>query len=380
MNIVPVDTADRRQVQAFLALPFQIYCHTPQWVPPLATDARRMLDRRRHPFYQHSDAAFFLAGRDDRWIGRIAVLDNAHYNAFNQSRTAFFYLFECEDDCEAAEGLFNAALKWARARGLDRILGPKGFSALDGMGMLVKGFEHRPAFGIPYNPPYYPTLVESLGWQCAGELVSGYLDADTLFPERIHAIADRVKIRRGLRVLNFRSRRELKAIVPRLKALYNASIEGTTDNVPLTDDEVDALAQQLLWFADPRLIKIVLKDDELVGFLFAYPDISAAVQRTRGQFLPFGWLDMLIELKRTKWVNINGAGIVERYRGLGGTALLFSEMNKSIGAGNFRHADLVQISADNDRMQRELRDLGVTLYKTHRMYCTDLTPTVPLPC
>ncbi len=372
MRIVPLDTANRSHVQAFLTLPFHIYRDIPQWVPPLATDARQMLDRRRHPFYKHSDAAFFLAQRDERVVGRIAALDNAHYNAFNRERTAFFYLFECENDGDAARALFDAASNWARGRGLNKIIGPKGFSALDGIGMLVKGFEHRPAFGIPYNPPYYPALIESLGWQCAGDVVSGYLGADTTFPERIHAIADRVKARRGLRVLNFRSRRDLLAIVPRLKALYNTSIQGTTGNVPLTDDEINALAQQLLWFADPRLIKIVMKDDELVGFLFAYPDISAAVQRTRGQFLPFGWLDLWRELKRTEWVNINGAGIVEQYRGLGGTALLFSEMNKSIGAGKFRHADLVQIGADNDRMQRELRDLGVTFYKTHRMYASFL--------
>ncbi len=368
MTVVPVDTADRRQVQAFLALPFRLYRDIPQWVPPLAIDARKMLNRRSHPFYQHSDAAFFLAQRENHWCGRIAVLDNAHYNAFNHTRTAFFYLFECERDGEAAAALFLAAAEWARRRGLDEMIGPKGFSALDGMGMLVKGFEHRPALGIPYNPPYYPALLESIGLHCAGDVVSGYLSADTPFPERIHAVADRVKARRGLRVLNFRSRRDLRAIVPRLKALYNASIQGTTGNVPLTEAELDGLVQQLLWFADPRLIKIVMKDDELVGFLFAYPDISAAVQRTRGQVLPFGWLDLWLELKRTQWVNINGAGIAEPYRGLGGTAILFSEMAKSLGRGRFVHADLVQIGVDNDRMQRELRDLGVDFYKTHRIY------------
>ncbi len=128
------------------------------------------------------------------------------------------------------------------------------------------------------------------------------------------------------------------------------------------------MASQLEWFANPRLIKIVMKGDELVGFLLAYPDISAALQRTRGRLLPFGWLDMLLEFRRTRWVNINGAGIVEKYRGLGGTALLFSEMRKSVVECGYRHADLVQIGADNDKMQRELRDLGIDFYKAHRLY------------
>jgi hypothetical protein len=157
-------------------------------------------------------------------------------------------------------------------------------------------------------------------------------------------------------------------LVPHLHALYNTSLEGTVGNVPFTTEEVKAIADQLLWFANPRLIKIIWKGEEPVGFLLAYPDISAAIQRTRGRLWPFGWIDMLLELKRTKWININGAGIVEQYRGLGGTAILFEEMYKSVLETGYEHADLVQIGVENDRMQRELRDLGIQFYKTHRVY------------
>ena len=369
MNLIQVDTANRRQVRQFLELPFRLYQGWPQWVPPLAPEARRYLDRRRHPFYQHSDAAFFLVvNGNGQPIGRLGVLDNANYNAFNKERTAFFYLFECEDHREAAHVLFDAAFHWARSRGLNEMVGPKGFSALDGMGLLVKGFEHRPAFGIPYNPPYYPALVEAAGFGGADDVVSGYLDAHVQFPERIHQVARLVEERRGLHVARFRTRHDLRALVPRLQALYNAALEGTTGNVPLTDGEARSLADQLLWFADPRLIKIVMKGDEPVGFLFAYPDVSAAVQRCKGRVFPFGWIDLLFELRRTKWVNINGAGMVEGYRGVGGTALLFSEIYKSIAEGGFERADLVQIGVDNDNMQRELRSLGVDFFKMHRLY------------
>jgi hypothetical protein len=192
------------------------------------------------------------------------------------------------------------------------------------------------------------------------------------FPDKVHQVADMVRRRRGLRVERFKTRRDLRAILPRLQDLYNGSLEGTTGNVPLTDDEVKTLADQMLWFADPRLIKIVTKDGEPVGFLFAYPDISAAIQRTQGRLFPFGWVDVLMELKRTKWVNVNGAGIVEKYRGLGGTALLFSEMHKSVVEGGFEHADLVQVGVDNEKMQRELRDLGIDFYKVHRLYQREL--------
>lgn len=368
MNLIQIDTSNRGQVGQFLDLPFRIYRDIPQWVPPLATDARAVFDRRRYPFYRHSEAAFFLAMTDGQPAGRIAAIDNRRYNEFNHERTAFFYLLECVDDRAVSQALFEAAFDWAKARGLDRIIGPKGFTALDGFGMLAAGFEHRPAFGIPYNPAYYPALVEAAGFEPAGDVVSGYLNPAMPFPEKIHQVAEMVQKRRGLRVARFRTRADLRAMLPGLQALYNDSLGGTSGNTPLTDEEIQSLADQLLWFADPKLIKIVMKDDQPVGFLLAYPDISAALQRTRGRLLPFGWLDMLIELKRTKWVNINGAGIIEKYRGLGGTALLFSEMHKSVIEGRFQHADIVQIGVDNEKMQRELRDLGIDFYKTHRVY------------
>ena len=211
---------------------------------------------------------------------------------------------------------------------------------------------------MPYNPPYYSTLVEAAGFRPVGGHVSGFLQRTAQFPERITAVAELLKQRRGLHVAKFRSRREFRAMVPRIQAVYNLSMQGTNAVDPITDDEVKALADQLMWFADPGLIKIVLKGEQVVGFLFAYPDISAAIQRTRGKVWPFGWIDLLLELRQTEWININGMGMAEGYRGVGGTALLFSEMHKSIIENRYKYVDVVQIGLENDRMLRdgEFRD------------------------
>ncbi len=380
MDISALDTHDSRQVRQFLDLPFRLYADTPQWVPPLADDARRQVDRRRNPFFRHSDAVFLLA-RDSagRALGRLAVLDNTRHNAYNHSHTAFFYLFECEPDQAVARALFDCGAEWAQARGLNKLNGPHGFTTFDGLGLLVKGFEHRPAYGLPYNLPYYPGLIEALGFHGVIDMVSGYMNASLPFPEKIDELAELVKKRRGLRVMRCENKRDLLAVIPKLQKLYNDVLSSIDEGTPLTDDEVKGLADQLLWFADPHLVKIVVKaaaqpgePDEPVGFLLAYPDISAALQRTRGRLWPLGWLDLLLELRRTQWVNVNGAGILPQYQGLGGTALLFSEMHKSVSSGGFAHADLVQINAANDKMQRELRGLGIDFYKTHRVYERDL--------
>jgi len=380
MNISQVDLANRKQVQAFLSLPFRIYRDIPQWVPPLAMDERARLTPRRYPFYRHSAAAFFLAVERGQAIGRLAVLDNRLYNDYNHEKTAFFYLFECENNLEAARGLFALAFDWARGRGLNKIFGPKGFTALDGLGLLVKGFQHRPAFGLPYNPPYYPELIEAQGFDKANDILSGYMSADIQFPERIHALSARIQERRGLRIARFRTRRELRLMLGHLKALYNGALAGAEGGTPITDEEVRNLADQILWFADPGLIKIVMKvedpgqgNDQPVGFLFAYPDLSAALQKTKGRLFPFGWLTILRELRTTDWININGAGMIEEYRGSGGTAILYSEMFKSVTENpRYHHAEVVQIGMENEKMQRELQNFGIDFYKMHRMYVKEL--------
>jgi hypothetical protein len=376
MNIIQIDLHNKKHVDDFIRLPFSIYRDIPQWVPPLQMDERLRLNPKRFPFYKHSHAVFFLAYKRSspvdegtRPIGRLAVLYNRHYNEFNKESTAFFYLFECENNPEAAKGLFTTAFDWARSRGLTKILGPKGFTPLDGFGLLVKGFEHRPAFGLPYNPAYYVDLVEAQGFEKSAESVSGYIGTDIQFPERIHELAERLAKRRGLRIARYKNRSDLRALIPQLKQLYNNALEGTTGNTPLTDEEVDSLANQLIWFADPKLIKIVMKENDPVGFLFAYPDISAAVQKTKGRLFPFGWQTLLRELKHTDWLNINGAGLLPEYRGSGGTAILYSEMFKSVReSGQFKHAEVVQIGVENEAMQREMENFGIDFYKTHRTY------------
>ena len=369
MEVIQVALNQRKQVREFLRLPARLYKDIPQWVPPLSGDERIRLDPKRYPFYRHSEAAFFIARQDEETLGRIAVIDNRLYNQQNNSRTAFFYMFECEDDEIASRGLFSAAIHWAKQRGLDTIMGPRGFTALDGLGLLVKGHEHLPALGLPYNPLYYADLIEGIGLKPREDIVSGYLSRDCDFPQRIHELAEQIERRRGLHIARFKTRRELRAALGNLESLYNGALAGTTDGIPITREEIQTLADQMLWFADPQLIKMVMKDEQPVGFLLAYPDISAGLQKIKGRLFPFGWIVLLRELHRTDWININGAGMIESYRGVGGTAILYSEMMKSATANpRYRHCEVVQIGVENDRMQREMENFGVNFYKVHRLY------------
>jgi hypothetical protein len=223
--------------------------------------------------------------------------------------------------------------------------------------------------------------MEAQGFSGDHDIVSGYLGSSNIsFPPRIHDLAGRLAQRRGLHILRCNTRRDLRKLVPYLKELYNNSLDRGDITMPLSDEEVDAMASQLIWLADPKLVKLVMKvedppqgHEKAVGFLIAYPDISAALQRTGGRLFPFGWLTLLLELRRTDWININGAALLPEYRGSGGTAILYSEMFKSVTENpRYRHVDVVQIGVENENMQRELENFGIDFYKMHRLYTQGL--------
>jgi GNAT superfamily N-acetyltransferase len=384
IDIREIDTRNRTQVRRFLDFPFRLYQNCPQWVPPMTADTRLQLDCQSHPYYRHSDASFFLATTNGETVGRIAVLEHRrHSNATqvqakpNLSRQgqshdpkgdAFFYLFESVDDAEVSQALFQVAEAWAHQRDLAYLVGPLGFSAGDPLGLLVEGFDHRAAMGISYNYDYYGQLVEAQGYRKEFDLLSYHLTDQMQFPEKIHHLAEQVKRRRRFRIVTFRSKRELRTLTPQIKQLYNQTLGAFEGNAPLTEEEIDAVAERMISVAEPQLIKVVMRDEEMVGFLFAFPNLSAAIQRCKGRLWPLGWLWLLREYKRTRWVDLNGMAVVPKYQGLGVNLILYSEMAKTLQTGRFTDADLIQVRDHNLKMIAEMERLGAPIYKRHRVY------------
>jgi hypothetical protein len=374
LTVEKIDTNIKAMVRRFVKIPYRLYENHPQWVPPLYIDAEMQLNRKKHPFYGHSDADFFIVIRDGRDVGRIAALENRRFNEYHGMRQAQFYLFDCEDDEEAARLLFEQVFNWANARQLDTIVGPKGFGVLDGYGLLVDGYEHRQMMTMMnYNYPYYIRLVEANDFVKEVDFVSCYLGAETFhLPERIHSIAERVLARGALQVQRFKTKKDLRDWADRIGKAYNNAFVNNWEYYPLTQREIDFLLENLLTIADPRLIKIITSGDEAVGFLFGFADVSAALQRAKGHLLPFGLIDILREVHRTKWIAINGAGILPEYQGRGGNALLYSEMEKTIRDYHFIHGDLTQVAETAVQMRKDLENVGGKAYKNHRVYVRKL--------
>ena len=371
VTIEKVDTGNKRQVRRFVEIPYRLYKDSSQWVPPLLIDAYAALNRKKHPFHEHSDVDFFIAIREGNDVGRIAAIENKPFNTYHSTKEADFYFFDCENDPEVATALFKAVFDWAKARGLNSVVGPKGLGPLDGYGVLVFGHEHRQTMTmLNYNFPYYQPLIETQGFVKEEDFVSCFLPADKFkIPERVERIAQRAMQRGGLQVKKFKNKRELIAWAPRIGKAYNDAFVNNWEYYPLTQREIDFVVENIMTIADHRLIKIITHKDDVVGFLFAFHDVSAALQRARGRLLPFGLLNILLELRRTDTVAVNGMGILPEHQGHGGNAMLYSEMGKTLFAfKQFVHVEMTQVAETTEQMRADLKNLNGVEYKNHRVY------------
>lgn len=369
MRIIRFKPEDRKNRRAFIQFPFSLYKDNRQWVPPIKM-AMRKIFKSNYPFYTYGDAAFFLSkNKHGKVIGRLAVANNHRYNEFHQSKTAFFYFFEAENDHRIAEGLFTKGFEWAKSQGLNCILGPKGFMVLDGFGMLIDGFEYQPAFNQPYNPPYYPEFLETLGFKKVTDVFTGKIELPFELPEKVERAAKLVKKRLGLYAPSIQSKSKLRDNVPKIKNLYNETLANPAGNPAITDEDINAMASQLMWIADPRMVKILHKNEDPIGWLMAYPDIGSALQRTKGRLFPFGWLQILRESKHTHWIDLNGYGIIEDYQRMGGTAILYQELYKSATEiSHYTYAEALQIREENIKSLLEVANFDIKFHKTHRLY------------
>jgi hypothetical protein len=364
-----VESSRTRAGREFVDFPHRLYRGCPQWVPQFRRDIRMILDRK-HPSFARAEARFFIARKDGRVAGTIAAIDNAAYNAWHKTRKGHFYYFDCIDDREVSHALCEASFDWLRGRGLTSVMGPYGIGFM-GMGALVDGFEHRAVMTMMnYNHPWYGPALEAEGFTKLRDQLSMDIDVSRFrLPDRVRRVAEIALKRGSFEVPEFRTKRELVERAEALGKVYNESFQSHGDEFyPLSDGEIKQVTNDLITVADPTLIKLLVSKGRIAGFIFGFPDLSAALQRSRGRITPWGILDLLLEYRRTRWLVVNGAGILPQYQRLGGNALLYYMLEKIGTQKRFLHVDATQIAETTELMLSDMKTLGAKVYKVHRLY------------
>ena len=374
IEIINVNTKALKK--EFVEFQYELYKDCKQFVPPFKNDIYAMMNEKKHPFYDHSISEFFLAKRDGKVVGKLSMLINRPFNEYHGTKDSEFYLFDCIDDQEVANTLFDHATRWTLEHGMNRIVGPKGYGPLDGYGIQVLGFEHRQMMNMMnYNYPYYQRLVENYGFVKEVDFVSSYIKLDEfVLPEKIKKAIEIAKKRGSLSVKSFKDKKEIYAWKDKLRNAYNNSFVKNWEYYPLSDRELKFVIDNAITFVIPEMVKFILdKDGEMVGFVLPFPDVSAVMQKNKGKLGPIEILRLMKELNRTEWLDFNGIGILPEYQGMGGNALLMGAL-ESAARGNprFVHAELTQVAETATQMRKDLANLGVQIYKNHRVYKKEL--------
>jgi len=356
----------RGDLQAFVAFPYRLHRQDPQWVPILRHDVAVALSRQKNPFFEHAEAAYFLARRERRVVGRIAAIHNRLHNEFHADRVGFFGWFETVDDSEVASALFAAAAAWLRPRGLTVMRGPASFSTNDACGLLVEGFSSPPVLMMPHNPDYYPKLLEAWGFAKAKDLLA-YQTTDDQLPPRLLEGTEVLKKRYRISTRQLDLGR-FQAEVETVKELYNASWEKNWGFIPMTEAEIDHLAKQFKPVVVPEMVLFAEKDGVPVGFAIALPDLNVALKKNpSGRFFP-GILKILRAARKIDRVRVILLGTLPEWRGKGVDALLYRGIWENGYAKGFRWAEAGWILEDNFPMRNGLLRMGFEAYKTYRLY------------
>jgi GNAT superfamily N-acetyltransferase len=370
---VTVSTVDdKRELDAFIKLPWRLYAGNSNWVPPLLRIQHELFSPRQNPFFQHAEVQLFLARRGERVVGRISAHVDAEHNRYHNERTGSFGFFECENDPAAAGALLQTAEGWLRQRGMDRARGPLNFSANNEIGFLVEGFDSPPMVLMPYTHPYYLNLVEACGYEKVRDLYAWRWDAQPV-PEGSPAkMAQELRSRPEVTIRRA-NMRDFKAEVRTILDLYNDSFAENWGFVPATEAEASQMAADLRLIADPDIVPFVEVDGVPAGVALAVPNLNEAIRDLNGRLFPFGFIKLLWRLKvrrvRTGRLVILGIKKEFRSRKYAGLAyLLCDEIYRAAIDRGYEWAEFSWTLEDNNLINNLIEKVGAQHYKTYRLY------------
>ncbi len=355
-----------RDLNEIFRLTARIYQSDPNWVPPLRSDFKKLLDPKRNPFFEHAQMTRLIARRNGQTVGAICAIDNRAHVEYWREPVGFFGFFECVNDVEVAKRLLDEAAKWLQPRGLNILRGPMNPSTNDTIGTLVDGFDSPPMVMMTYNPPYYPQLLEASGLRKVKDVYAYKLRREDITERMLRhgeAIRQRLKVRiRPIEVKN------LPSEIEKIRAIYNSAWSRNWGFIPMTPAEFDHTAKDLKKILDPRLAFIAEDDGKPVGFSLALPDINIALKHAQGRLFPFGIFKILYYARKIHQARVITMGVLEEYRNKGIDTLFYIETFKRGVAAGYDWAETSWILEDNIAMNRAMKMIGGVIYKTYRIY------------
>lgn len=366
VEITPVSTGS--DLDEFINLPWKIYPRESNWVPPLKKDFRRLLDVKKHPFWEFAEQVLFLARRGSEVVGRIAGIIDSNYNAYQNEKMGAFGFFECRDDHEAAAGLFAAVEDWVRGKGMDFLRGPLNPSTNYEIGTLIEGYEFPPTIMMPWNHPYYLPLIEGCGFVKEKDVIAlNIVQADEL-GKRVERLAQRIR-KKGKVWSRNGSRKNVESEIALMSEIYRSAWADNWGFVPMTKGEEREMARNLLPILKEELTFFIYYGDKPAGVVMVIPDMNPMLKRFNGKIGVSGAFKYLLHRHELRGLRGTIFGVKKEYQKLGLPLVAFDHL-RTLLKGNPKY-DTLEFGwnlEDNQAINAFEKEVGAHVYKRYRIF------------
>lgn len=357
------------ELMEFIRFPMDLYKNNKNFVPSLITDEKQIWNKKENPALLYSEAKQFLAFKNGKIAGRIAVMVNHKEESELGIRKVRFGWIDFIDDENVSKALIDTAINYAKEKGFNKIEGPMGFTNLDKAGMLTMGFDKMATMIGIYNFEYYPKHLENLGLTKEKEWVEYEIKFPEVLPEKVIKFNELVKEKYKLKVLNFRTKNEILPYIDPMFRLLDETYKNLSTYTPITEEQIKTYKEKYFPFINKDyIICIVDEQNNLISFAITMPSYSRALQKSNGKLFPFGWWYFLQAGKKNDRANFYLIGIHPEYQRRGVTSIIFKEIFDRFRKKGVKHLETNPELEENKAIQLLWQDYNPVNHKRRRTY------------
>ncbi|MGI9650173.1 GNAT family N-acetyltransferase [Chryseobacterium sp. RLHN22] len=367
VSILEVKTPD--DLKKFVKFPMELYKNNPFYVPSFINDEINIWNAAENPALNYSEAKQFLAYKNDKIAGRIAVIINHKEEKELGIKKIRFGWIDFIDDEEVSQALIQTAIDYAKEKNINTIEGPMGFTNLDKAGMLTLGFDKLATMIGIYNHDYYPKHLEKIGLTKEKEWVEFEIIFPEVLPEKIHKFNDLISEKYKLHVLNFKNKEEIIQYVDPMFDLLDETYKHLSTYTPISDEQRKTYKEKYFKLIDKDFIVCIAdENNNLVSFAITMPSYSKALQKSKGKLLPLGWWHFLQAGRKNDRANFYLIGIHPDYQRRGVTSIIFKEIWKIFRKKGVKYLETNPELEENKNIQLLWQDYNPVNHKRRRTY------------
>ena len=362
-----ITVKNSKQVKDFVMFPFKLYKDCEYWVPPIIKEEIEAMDTSKNPVFKNAEAEFYLAyDEQENIVGRIAAIVNWVEIKDQKKNKLRFGWYDTIDNLDVSKKLIEKVLKFGKARKLEFIEGPVGFSNMDKAGLLTYGYDELNTMITWYHYPYQKEHLVKLGLKQLAEWVEYKIKifSEEEAPEKVKKFAEIIAKRYNLKSINFKSTKEIIPYVDKMFELLNITYSPLQTYVTIKQYQIDFYKEKFIKYIHPDFIKCVVDSEgNLIAFLITMPSFSRALKKMNGKLFPFGFLHIFKAQHFNDRVSLYLIGVDPKYQSKGATAILFNDLQQTFNKRGIVEVETNPELVENKAIQAFWKNYESTLHK-----------------